>query len=27
MDPQLDVNALVRILGGDPVFVAFANAN
>jgi hypothetical protein len=27
MDPQLDVNALIRILGGDLEFVAFARAH
>jgi predicted nucleic acid-binding protein len=26
MDPQLDANALIRILRGDPEFVAFATA-
>jgi hypothetical protein len=26
MDPQLDVNALIRLLGGVPEFVAFAQA-
>jgi hypothetical protein len=27
MDPQLDVNALIKLLRGVPEFVAFANAN
>jgi len=27
MDPQLDANALIKLLDGDPDFVAFAQAN
>jgi len=27
MDPQLDVNALIRLVGNDALFVAFARAH